>query len=347
MAKALFANAASSLLAASIDDNDLTIQVDSGYGALYPNPSGGDYFIVTLRNAAGDVEFCKITSRTTDLLTVAPGGRGFDGSSAQSWTNGQTRVELRMTKAYEEVFIQRGGDAMDGDLDMNGNDVVDAVLSGDWKGVNGQLVGTAVRGVEDDSSNELLVPDDGSPATMGGSVILTVNDAENVRTAAFEVGMIMDWYGAAINCPEGWAICDGTNGTPDMRGLFSRGVDGSFAVGDTGGAAASSAGTTGSSGGHTHTTSTPGHTLTETEIPAHVHSMSNVLTYPNPGLRFGSNNDFQANTSGSTTGSTGGGAAHTHPDSTTSSDGAHTHTTPAVATVPPFRALYKIMFIGF
>lgn len=354
MAKLLFANAASSLLAASIDDNDLTIQVDSGYGALFPSPGGGDYFIATLRNAAGDVEYAKVTARTGDLLTVPSGGRGFDGSSAQSWTNGQTRVELRMTKAYEEAFIQRGGDAMDGDLDMNGNDVVDAVLSGDWKGTGGQLVGTAIRGTEDDSSNEIAVPSDGSRATAGGAIILTVDDAESVRTAAFEVGMIMDWYGAAVDCPEGWAICDGSSGTPDMRGLFSRGVDGSFAVGATGGAASQGAGVTGGAGAHTHTTTSGAHVLTVDEIPAHHHTGITVQGsgddngFPGPLVLTQSFvPQGNSNLTGAFTADTGGSAAHSHGDGTTNDPGNHTHTTPAIATVPPFRALYKIMFIGF
>ena len=33
-------------------------------------------------------------------------------------------------------------------------------------------------------------------------------------------GVIVSWYGTETNCPEGWAICDGTNGTPDLRGRF-------------------------------------------------------------------------------------------------------------------------------
>ena len=34
-----------------------------------------------------------------------------------------------------------------------------------------------------------------------------------------------------------WALCNGSNGTPDPRGRFLVGAGGSYAVGDTGGAA--------------------------------------------------------------------------------------------------------------
>lgn len=44
------------------------------------------------------------------------------------------------------------------------------------------------------------------------------------------------WWGTAASVPAGWKLCDGTNGTPDMRGAFARGATGS-AVGGTGGSA--------------------------------------------------------------------------------------------------------------
>ncbi|MCK5601717.1 tail fiber protein, partial [Candidatus Pacearchaeota archaeon] len=33
-------------------------------------------------------------------------------------------------------------------------------------------------------------------------------------------GMIVMWSGINTNVPDGWAICDGTNGTPDLRNRF-------------------------------------------------------------------------------------------------------------------------------
>ena len=38
------------------------------------------------------------------------------------------------------------------------------------------------------------------------------------------VGTIIAWFAVNSPVPTGWAICDGTNGTPDLRGKFLRGV---------------------------------------------------------------------------------------------------------------------------
>src|SRR5678816_2787493 len=156
MAKQLFGNNASSLLAASISDSDLTIQVAGGFGALFPNPGAGEYFLVTLENDSGDIEVVKITSRTSDLLTVPPLGRGQEGTSAQSWTNGQARVELRLTRGTMEVFLQRDGDEMTGDLDMNDNEITDVNITGDSTiDTITEIINTPLRGATGDSSNEI------------------------------------------------------------------------------------------------------------------------------------------------------------------------------------------------
>ena len=36
--------------------------------------------------------------------------------------------------------------------------------------------------------------------------------------------------------PAGWALCDGTNGTPDLTDKFIVGAGGSYSIGDEGGA---------------------------------------------------------------------------------------------------------------
>lgn len=49
-------------------------------------------------------------------------------------------------------------------------------------------------------------------------------------------GTILPWYGSADSVPKGYALCDGQNGTPDLRGRFLVGVDGStYKLGSKGG----------------------------------------------------------------------------------------------------------------
>ena len=47
----------------------------------------------------------------------------------------------------------------------------------------------------------------------------------NLASIQFPKGIIVIWNGLATNVPAGWALCDGTQGTPDLRNKFVLGVD--------------------------------------------------------------------------------------------------------------------------
>lgn len=76
-----------------------------------------------------------------------------------------------------------------------------------------------------------------------------VNTAGNFDAIA--AGIITMWSGAIGAIPSGWFLCDGTNGTPDLRDRFIVGAGSTYAVNNTGGAATV--------------------TLTQAETPAHTH----------------------------------------------------------------------------
>lgn len=48
-------------------------------------------------------------------------------------------------------------------------------------------------------------------------------------------GVIAEWYGSLGSIPSGWVLCDGANGTPDLRNNFIVGAGDTFNPGDTGG----------------------------------------------------------------------------------------------------------------
>lgn len=48
-------------------------------------------------------------------------------------------------------------------------------------------------------------------------------------------GGIIIWSGAADAVPDGWALCDGTNGTPNLLGRFVLGSNAVHGVGEIGG----------------------------------------------------------------------------------------------------------------
>jgi len=67
-------------------------------------------------------------------------------------------------------------------------------------------------------------------------------------------GTIVMWSGATANIPRGWQLCDGNNGTPDLRDQFIQ----SIAAGEEAG---------GSGGANTHA-------ISVSEMPAHNHGGS-------------------------------------------------------------------------
>lgn len=168
---------------------------------------------------------------------------------------------------------------------------------------------------------------------------------------------IMIHRGSVASIPDGWQLCDGTNGTPDLRDKFIAGAGGAYAVGATGGAnevTLSSAqmpshghtgttagagvhghgGSIGSSGSHTHTYDT---TYVSTQSGAGV-----------GGVTFGGPLDVAVNRYNS-----GSGGVHTHSlFIETAGNHSHSFTTGSVGggqaheNRPPFYALAFIAYVG-
>ena len=55
------------------------------------------------------------------------------------------------------------------------------------------------------------------------------------NNSQFKKGMIISWYGNYNEIPKGWAICDGLNGTPDLRDRFIIGASNNIKFGSFGG----------------------------------------------------------------------------------------------------------------
>jgi hypothetical protein len=62
------------------------------------------------------------------------------------------------------------------------------------------------------------------------------------------IGVIMMWSGLIAEIPAGFVLCDGTNGTPDLRDRFIVGAGATYGERTVGGATS-----TGTAGSHTHT----------------------------------------------------------------------------------------------
>lgn len=71
--------------------------------------------------------------------------------------------------------------------------------------------------------------------------------------ASLPSGLIAIWKGSTTTIPSGWVLCNGQNGTPDLRDKFVLGAGNNYTVGDTGGEKE--------------------HALTIDEMPSHNHSL--------------------------------------------------------------------------
>lgn len=100
----LFANNASTTLAAPCTSSATSITLASGSGAKFPAPAGGQAFSITLKDAATgeQTEIMYCTSRTGDVCTVV---RGEEGTTAQAWTTGDFAVNA-LTAGIAELFSQ-------------------------------------------------------------------------------------------------------------------------------------------------------------------------------------------------------------------------------------------------
>jgi len=66
----------------------------------------------------------------------------------------------------------------------------------------------------------------------------------------FPTRTIVLWHGAIVDIPAGWLLCNGANGTPDLRNRFLVGAGDTYSVDDTGGSINHTHNFTGA--GHTH-----------------------------------------------------------------------------------------------
>ena len=80
--------------------------------------------------------------------------------------------------------------------------------------------------------------------------LLTVQN-QNIGAGSYRIGMIGMWLGTLSSIPANYVLCDGANGTQDMRGKHLKSTATTTEVGNTGGSNTH----THSAQGHTHTVS--------------------------------------------------------------------------------------------
>ena len=102
-----------------------------------------------------------------------------------------------------------------------------------------------------------------STVALGASATATTQSANDnstkLATTAYVAnngvpsGCIVIWSGSSGSIPSGWNLCNGSNGTPDLRDRFVVGAGSTYAVGNTGGTKDAIVVS------HSHSVSDPGH----------------------------------------------------------------------------------------
>lgn len=124
-------------------------------------------------------------------------------------------------------------------------------------------VANAYAAISEKGGQVPLQPNSANLAAAVASIPAGTGDTTYLVRAP--VGTIVIWSGTADNIPTGWQLCDGTNGTPDLRDKFVLGAGTNHAVGDSGGSEEV--------------------TLTVAQMPSHLHrekipgSSGNSTTY--------------------------------------------------------------------
>ena len=154
------------------------------------------------------------------------------------------------------------------------------------------------------------------------------------------VGGIIIWSGSTGSIPSGWAICNGSNGTPNLQNKFVIGAGSSYNVGATGGSAQAVVVT------HTHDISSDGAHGHGVNDPGHLHSYQRTTNFASGGgdasNRRAPFQETATNTAGNYTGiSIVSGGGHSHNGAVQAPSGATAASN--TANLPPYYALAYIM----
>lgn len=198
--------------------------------------------------------------------------------------------------------------------------------------------GTVTNGVYT-TGNQTIAGTKTFSSTISGSINGNANTAnfsttqgvtvsnDTIATTAFvrsivPSGIILMWSGSIVSIPSGWLLCNGSNGTPDLRDRFIVGAGNTYGVGATGGSANAVVVS------HTHTATS---VVTD---PTHNHSSTNNGAYN--GLGAGNAMGIGSNTPGYATTSASTGITVATTNASTGVSGVN-------ANLPPYYALAYIM----
>lgn len=259
--------------------------------------------------------------------------KAFGGVYSENLTGRTTTLNITSVNAENLIFAFSGSLVQSVSITLPLNSAATGIVGGQW------IVRNTTTNPGATNYTVTISPISGGGTSVvvpQGSITTIYSDGTDIRAvdstaARFPVGGIIMWSGTIATIPTGWFLCNGSNGTPDLRDRFIVGAR----QDDAGVAKTNITGTLTQTGGNKdaivveHT-----HTIEIEEAGLHSHKY-----YPfgiNSGSGFGTADTFQA---------------FNPPEILTASDGLHTH--PATidsagasgdnANLPPYYALAYIM----
>ena len=148
---------------------------------------------------------------------------------------------------------QSGGNTLLSDNQFTYNASSNTVTAGTFSGSGASLTSLNASNLQSGTVAVARIPNLNANKITAG----TIADARLSNSSLFVTGMIMMYNGSTA--PSGWAICNGQNGTPDLRDRFIVGTGSSYNLGNTGGANSV--------------------TLTATQMPNHAHAFSGSASH--------------------------------------------------------------------
>ena len=163
-----------------------------------------------------------LTSLT--LATALPVGSG--GTGATTATNARTNLGLGTMAVQNATSISVSGGTVGGNTIINTSGT--ATLTGATS-----LTGTATSSGTLNITGNLQL--DGAVGSSGEVLVSQGSGSTPVWGSGFPSGGIIMWSGSIASIPSGWYLCDGTNGTPNLKDRMVIGAGNLYVVDATGG----------------------------------------------------------------------------------------------------------------
>ena len=237
--------------------NDLAVSGDVGIGTRSTNPrSALDTGIGLMTGAANDYMKAQFTLSGGGQVTwEGPGGR-------LKWTTRFIAISMEKSAIFSEGYVdinQPTADIPAADvLAADNPDAVsrsvttDGVLLNGWEALyavhspGGGRNAVSFKIVDHKGTDGFFAPsnwilvavvnNENGTIKLGTGTILS-KKSSSTKGSPIPRGVIMMWHSSSGSIPDGWTLCDGSNGTPNLVDRFVVGAGNSYSVNSTGGQA--------------------------------------------------------------------------------------------------------------